>query len=120
MKMPWIGYNTAEKSLKNDFARPFCTPKTEKRILFLKNEPGKLLKTNDKLKKRTGNEAKTKLPKLLKIKEWPKKRTGNKPENEAGHVIENKGSLKNEPETNRNLSCLPEACLFPAGPASRA
>ena len=78
------------------------------------------MKTNDKPKKRTGNEAETKLPKLLKIKEGPKKRTGNEPENEAGHVIENKRLSKNEPETNRNLSCLPEVCLFPAGPASRA
>ena len=74
-----------------------------KRILFLKNEPGKLLQTKDLVKKRTGNEAKTKLANLLIIKNVPKKRTGNEPENEATEVVENKGSAKNEPETNRGL-----------------
>ena len=86
--------------------------KDKKRILFLKNEPGKLLKIKDKTKKRTGNEAETKLPNLLKIKKEPKKRTENEPENKAGHIVENKGSLKNEPETNRKARLKPSAALF--------
>ena len=51
-------------------ARPFCTAKTEKRILFLKNEPGKLLKIKDEPKKTN------------------RKQTGNK----ATEVVENKES----------------------------
>ena len=69
LKMTVIGYILAGKSLKNDVARPFCRAKTEKRILFLKNEPGKLLKTNDLAKKQTGNKPETKLPKLLRTKD---------------------------------------------------
>ena len=88
MTMPWIGYSTAEKSLKNDFARPFCTPKTEKRILFLKNEPVKLLKTNDKPKKTN------------------RKRSGN----EATEVVENKGRAE---KTNRKRT-EERACIRPA------
>ena len=84
-----------------NFAQLGPKKQKEKKNSFFKNEPGKLLETNDKLKKRTGNEAETKLPNSLKTKKVPKKRTGNEPENEAGHLVENKGSLKNEPETNR-------------------
>jgi hypothetical protein len=36
----------------------FDGPETKKRILFFKNEPEKLLKTNDRQKKRTGKMAK--------------------------------------------------------------
>ena len=73
--------------------------KNKKRILFLKNEPGKLLKTKENGQKTNRNEPETKLPKLLKINDRPKKRTENEPENEASHVLENKGPAKNRPET---------------------
>jgi len=42
-----------------------------------------------------------------------KKRTGNEPENKADHVAENKGTLKNEPETDRRFftAILPSSSL---------
>ena len=87
-----------------ELAQFFRNSESKKKNSFFKNEPGKLLITNDKTKKRTGNEPETKLPNLLKTKKGPKKRTESEPENEAGHIVENKGSLKNEPETNRRKS----------------
>ncbi|MEJ2009738.1 MAG: hypothetical protein P8Z30_16555 [Acidobacteriota bacterium] len=59
------------------------------------------MKTKDEPKKQTGNKAETKRAMLLKTQERPEKQSGNKPENKAGHVVENKGSRKNKPETNR-------------------
>ena len=106
--MPRIVYNTSCKPQKMTLQSRFAEQKIEKRILFLKNKPGKLLKTNGEPKKQTGNKAKTKLAKLLKTIEGFKKQTGNKPENKAGHVVENKGSQKtNRKQTQDRLELLP-------------
>ena len=101
------GLHKCGEVIGNIGARPFDLEKTEKRILFLKNKPGKLLEAIDKSKKTNRNEAETKLPMSLKIKEGPKKRTGNEPENEAGQVIENKRCQKRtayKPEPSRRCS----------------
>ncbi len=111
------------ESLQLQGGLPENSSKNKKRILFLKNEPGKLLKTNDQPKKRTGNEPETKLPKSLKIKDGPKKRTGNKPENEAGHVVENKRRSKNKPEKppkNNLQKCAGLREPFPAFPTFKS
>jgi hypothetical protein len=64
------------------------------KILFLKNEPEKLLKTQGKTTQLVENEPENEAEKLLKTLEGWK--------NEAGHVVENKKSSKkrteNEPE----------------------
>jgi len=104
-----------EHRQKNDISPPECAhtaPKHAKETnnnSFLKNEAGELLKTKDKRKKRTGNEAETKLAMLLKVHDRPEKRTGNEPENEVGQVIENTMLAKNEAELERLVS-TPPAC----------
>ena len=110
--MPWIAYNVARKLSKNGVAKPFCTVKTEKRILFLKNEPGKLLKTQENSQKRTGNEPETKLPNLLKIKDWPKKRTGNEPETNLAMLLKTKGGQKTNRKQTGKLSWKPPARII--------
>jgi hypothetical protein len=60
--------------------------KNKKRIPFLKNEPGKLLITNDWAPKTNRNEPENEAGKLLKIRSCGK----NEPKNEPGHVVENK------------------------------
>jgi hypothetical protein len=60
--------------------------KKQKRIPFFKNEPEKLLKTQDRAPKTNRNEPKNEAEKLLKIRSCGK----NEPENEPTDVVENK------------------------------
>jgi hypothetical protein len=58
----------------------------DKKYAFLKNEPGRLLKTKDRESKTKLSEPKNEAGKLLKIRASGK----NGPKNKPGHVIENK------------------------------
>jgi len=71
-----------------------------KRIPFFKNEPEKLLKTQDRLPKTNRNEPKNEAEKLLKTLSCGK----NEAKNEPNDVVENKAWRKNEPKTNRSES----------------
>jgi hypothetical protein len=64
----------------------------DKKDVILKNETGKLLKTNDRPPKTNRNEPKNEAGKLLKIRSCGK----NEPKNEPGHVVENTRLSKNE------------------------
>jgi len=62
----------------------------QKRIPFLKNEPEKLLKTQDWGQKTNRNEPENEVEKLLKIRSCGK----NEPESEATDLVENSGVPK--------------------------
>ena len=93
------GLQKSRYAMERHCCKASAGAKTEKRILFLKNKPGKLLKIKDNPKKQTGNKAETKLPKLLKKKKGPKKQTENKPETKLAMLLK----IKRRQKTNRNI-----------------
>jgi len=72
----------------------------QKKMLFLKNKPERLLKTKDRFQKTNRNKPENKAGKLLKTRSCG----NNKAKNKAEYLADNTWPLKNKPKTNRSFS----------------
>ena len=112
-KVNYLGYESQAKRSKISRTRAFCTLKAERRILFLKNEPKKLLKTKDRSKKQTENKPETNRAKSFKTQEGRKKKAKTNRKTKRASLLKIKGRVRSN-RKEQGLQCAVRAKSYPA------